>query len=301
VVAATALLRCAPLLLAGLAVTAGLGLARGKRRLSPRAVAILVVLAGLAVLAAGYEAGWRGAWDARCGSLLGDDLELPPDGFGAGVAGAGAGPLLVVGAGGAGGEEDGAKPADIPHARTHGGRLLLAADRRLAVGRLEETLRDCGRAGWHRFGLLLRPAGQDACIRQRRVAGVCLDRHPARLPHLPFETSHLGRRMRPPPGVVANLVVEPDRVEISFAGFGVEADILASLGRVLPDRHGEPDLAGLLDALAEAKRHHPDSTTMLILAHPELVVAKLCDLMGRIRTAGATPAFPVVRLGPLLR
>lgn len=297
VVAATAMLRCAPLLVLALLATAGLGLRHQGRRVGRGAVATAVVLAALGALAAGYEAGWRAGWDRRCGPLLPDDLQLPGVPVATREPAPGSAPVLVIGR-----EQPSAKadPDRIPPAGGRDGRLLLAADRRLAVGRLEAVLRAAGRAGWHRFGLLVHPVGRGR-LGQERLYGVFLDQHPARLRHVPFAITRFGRRMGPPPGVVANLVVESDRMEITFGGFGVEAEVLASLGRVLPDRHGRRDLAGLLEVLTEAKRRFPASTTLLILPHPSLEVAAVARLLSAVGAAGTAPPFARVRLAPLVR
>ena len=175
------------------------------------------------------------------------------------------------------------------------------ADSRLRFERLYSFLRAAGVAGWYRFNLVVRPPLGDRCTGELRLYGVCLSEHFSFFRAIPFEIAHFAGNMKPSGGVTANLIVEPDRMEVSFVGFGVSAEELDSLAATLPDRLGTRDAAGLIEALLKARKRFEDSRTLILLPHDGMTTREIVSLLDRIHKKGRAASFPHVIISRLLR
>lgn len=289
-VAATALLRLAPSLLAASVMVLVLGFLRFSRGDRRRTLALLVLLVAGSGLYLGHEAGWRSQYSEQCEALIPAELELPettstqvPE----------AGSLLVVDRDNAwldGHHVIEATALELnPLAKAkvdRGDTLNLAVDQRVDFARLGGFLRAAGKKGWHRFQLLTRLPSDDGCRRERRVFGVCLSGLFSSLGAIGFEIPHFaGRTVNPvpaPQGVIANVIVEPDGMEVSFGGFQVPGEVLDSLAAKIPDRLGVRNLAELLQVLTRAKERFPASSRMILVAHDDLQVGDFVKLIAAI-------------------
>ena len=117
----------------------------------------------------------------------------------------------------------------------------------------------------------------------------------------PFEIAHFEGNLKPSKGVTANVIVEKDRIEVSFGGFGVSAEDLDSLATTLPDRLRTRDLAGLAEVLSKAHKRFEDSRTLILLPHDEMTTQQLVSLLDRIRKKGPASPFSQVIISRLLR
>ncbi len=286
VVLATALVRLLPFLSVCALAAVFLRVARFGFVGAKKSIALLVVLLALSGLGAGFELGWRSQYQSRCAVVLPPDLELPrsrSDGA------PGPGPLLVVCEKSAWLEgelvmEGEAPVLDRPETQNAGEEALnLAADSRLRFARLDSFLRAAGAAGWYRFNLVGRPPFGDDCVGERRLYGVCLSEHFSFFRAVPFEIAHLEGSPEPAKGVTANVIVEPDRMEVSFGGFGVSAEELDAAGETLPDRGGTRDLDGLAEVLSSARKRFGDGRTLILLPHDQMTMQELVFMLDRIR------------------
>jgi hypothetical protein len=194
-------------------------------------------------------------------------------------------------------------PVDAPSAG-HRDTLNLAVDRRVGFARLGGFLKASGIEGWRRFLLLTRAPSDDGCGRERRVYGVCLSRLFTSLGATSFEIPHFSRRtttpMPAPQGVVANVIVEPDGLEVSFGGFQVSGEVLDSLAAKIPDRLGVRNLAELAQVLIRAKERFPTSSRMILVAHDDLQVGEFAELIASIH-AKNPDLFPDLMVSRLVR
>jgi hypothetical protein len=303
-VAATALARLTPFLSISVLAAIFLRLGRSGRVYAKKTVTLVVVILVLGGMGAGFELGWHGLYQQRCAVVLPKDLELPK-GLSKGVPGPG--PLLVVSEKAAWLEGELVLEGELPALgqRTDTPRveaLNLAADSRLHFDRLYAFLRAAGVAGWYRFNLVVRPPLGQRCTQELRLYGVCLSEHFSYFKAVPFEIAHFeGNLKKKQEGVTANLIVEPDRMEVSFGGFGVSTEELDSLGTTLPDRLGTRDTAGLADALLKARERFEDSRTLILLPHDGMTAQKLVSLLDNIRKKGSAAPFPQIIISRLLR
>jgi hypothetical protein len=299
VVAATGLARMLGFLSVSVLAAIILRLGRSGLLYARKTIGLLLVLLVLGGTGAGFELGWRSQYQERCAVALPADVQLPRS---RSAGSPGAGPLLVVSEKAAwlNGELvlEGDVPAlgqqsDVPKPEA----LNLAADSRLLFLRLYAFLRAAGVAGWYQFRLLVRPPMEERCAGERRLYGVCLSEHISFLRAVPFEIAHFEGNLKPSGGVTANVIVERDRLEISFGGFGVSAEVLDSMAATLPNRLGARDTVGLMELLQKAKESHEESRTLILLPHDEMTTKELVALMERIRGS----AFENVIISRLLR
>ena len=303
-VAATALARLTPFLSISVLAAIFLRLGRSGRVYAKKTITLVVVLLALAGMGAGFELGWRSQYQERCGVVLPKDLELPKS-----LAGGtpGPGPLLVVAEKSAWIEGELVLEGELPALGQRTGTpreeaLNLAADSRLLFSRLYTFLRAAGVAGWYRFNLVVRPPLEKRCAAELRLYGACLSEHFSYFRAVPFEIAHFeGNLKKPQGGVTANLIVEPDRMEVSFGGFGVSAEELDSLAKKLPDRLGTKDTAGLMNVLENACKRFEASRTLILLPHDKMTTRKLVSLLDQIRPKDAAAPFPRVIISRLLR
>jgi len=303
-VAATALARLAPFLSVSVLAAIFLRLGRTGRVHAKKTITLVVALLVLAGLGAGFELGWRNQYQERCAVVLPKDLELPTGGA---RGTPGPGPLLVVAEKSAWLEGELVLEGELPALgkRTDTPReeaLNLAADSRLHFDRLYTFLRAAGVAGWYRFNVVVRPPLEKRCAAELRLYGACLSEHFSYFRAVPFEIAHFeGNLKKPQGGVTANLIAEPDRMEVSFGGFGVSAEDLDALGATLPDRLGKRDTSGLLEVLQKAHKRFGASRTLILLPHDQMTTQKLVALLDWIGEQGPLAPFPEVVLSRLLR
>ena len=304
VVAATSLVRLLPFLLVSILAAFILQVTGPGRLYAKKSAGLLLVLLALCGLGAGFELGWRSQYQQRCAVVLPDGLDLPA---GRSADTPGPGPLLVISKKAAWLEGELVLEGEIPALgeRTATPReeaLNLAADSRLGFERLYTFLRAAGVAGWYRFNLVVRPPLKKRCIAERRLFGVCLSEHFSYFKALPFEIAHFeGNLKKPPEGVTANLIVEPDRMEVSFGGFGVSIEELDSLAATLPDRLGARDTSGLVKVLEAARRRFKESRTLILLPHDQMTTREVASLLEVVRKKGPDPAFSQIIISRLLR
>jgi hypothetical protein len=303
VVAATALQHLLPFLSILVLAAVFLRVGRFGFAYAKKTIGLLLVLLAILGMGTGFELGWRGQYRERCVLVLPADLELPVS---QSTGGPGPGPLLMVSEKSAWLEEKLVLEGEVPvlGRRTDTPReeaLNLAADSRLRFERLYTFLRAAGVAGWRRFHLVVRPPVEKRCTGELRLYGVCLSKHFSFFRAIPFEIAHFEGNLKPSGGVTANLIVEKDRMEISFGGFGVSAEDLDSLAATLPDRLKTRDLAGLSEALSKAHARFEDSRTLILLPHDGMTTQKLVFLLDRIRKQGPVSAFPHIIISRLLR
>ena len=299
VVAATALQRLLPFLSISVLAAIFLRVARSGKK----TIGLLLVLLAILGMGIGFELGWRSQYQERCAVVLPDDLELPAS---QSTGAPGPGLLLVVSEKSAWLEGELVLEGEVPvlGQRTDTPReeaLNLAADSRLRFGRLYSFLRAAGVAGWYRFHLVGRPPAGERCTGELRLYGVCLSEHFSFFRTVPFEIAHFEGNLKPSKGVTANVIVEKDRIEVSFGGFGVSAEDLDSLALTLPDRLKTRDLAGLTEVLKKARKRFKDSRTLILLPHDEMTTQQLVSLLDRIREKGPASPFSRVIISRILR
>jgi hypothetical protein len=301
-VAATALARLTPFLCISVLAAFVLRLGRSGREYAKKTITLVAVMLIPIGMGTGFELGWRGQYQERCAVVLPADLQLPRS-LSSGLPGPG--PLLVVSEKSAWLEGELVLEGELPALgrRTDAPReevLNLAADSRLHFDRMYTFLRAAGVAGWYRFNLVVRPPLIRRCAAEQRLYGVCLSEHFSFFKAVPFEIAHFeGNLSKPEEGVTANIIVEKDRMEVSFGGFGYSAKDLDSLAATLPDRLGARDTAGLIESLQKARERFKDSKTLILLPHDEMTTQKLVSMLDKIRTPGSV--FPRIILSRLLR
>ena len=303
IVAATALARLLPFLSISVLAAAFLRMGSSGFAYAKKTIGLLLVLLALAGMGAGFELGWRNQYQERCALVLPADLQLPTS-QSTGVPAPGT--LLVVSEKSAWLEGELVLEGEVPGLgqRTDTPKneaLNLVADSRLRFERLYSFLRAAGVVGWYRFNLVVRPPLGDRCAGELRLYGVCLSEHFSFFRAIPFEIAHFAGNLKPSGGVTANLIVEPDRMEVSFGGFGVSAEELDSLAATLPDRLGTRDAAGLIEALLKARKRFEDSRTLILLPHDGMTTREIVSLLDRIHKKGRAASFPHVIISRLLR
>ena len=183
----------------------------------------------------------------------------------------------------------------------------LAVDREVRLQRLWGVVETMGRQGICRFKLLAEAATTrgNPCPRDRRLFGFCLENRRLELafsvPCIGKSTPGRGSRSSPPPGVVANLIAEPGRLELSFGGFGIENRALEQMGGEIENVAGGYDLEELIEHLARARREHPESRRLLLAAHEAMMVDDLAALLQASKGHLGMELFPEVVLTPLMR
>ena len=300
-VAATALRWLGPALALVLAVAAGVGLWRGAPAVRRQALGLAGGAGVAAMLAVAMLVELGAAFEERCGGLRAPGLELPEAAGAVPWADAGL-PVLAVLPGGLLLDGEPLDPAGprLPSPAAPEASLLLAIDRGADSGRLLDAMAAAGRAGWGRFGLLLRPPPPAAarCALERRVFGLCLSARVDGLGALSFG----GPDQAAPAGpgrLVANLVVGAADLELEFGGFGpgTAPAELEPLRAVFPREGGLGTLAAALD---RARARFPESrAARVVIEDRGLGVAALAGLLEVVRGGGAR--FPELALADSTR
>jgi hypothetical protein len=303
VVAAAALLRLLPFLSVFALAAVFLRVGHAGFSHSKKTIGLLLVLLAISAMGAGFELGWRNQYRERCAVVLPDGLELPAS---RSTGAPGQGPLLVVSEKSAWLEGELVLEGEVPVLGQRTGTpreeaLNLAADSRLRFERMYTFLRAAGVAGWYRFQLVVRPPAGERCTGEVRLYGVCLSEHFSFFRAIPFEIAHFEGNLKPSGGVTANVIVEKDRMEVSFGGFGVSAADLDSLAASLPNRLGARDLAGLSEVLSKAHARFENSRTLILLPHDEMTTQEVVSLLDQVRKKGPASAFTQVIISWLLR
>jgi len=309
-VAATALVRAGPFLAGALLVTFVIAVRGADSNQRRRIMALGLSLLVLIGLRLGYEVGFRSGHQDSCHIKFPRALDLP---VGKALEESSQDPILALtGAKAWLNSElldiskdtkiEFPKPTDSKNAV-----LRLAVEKQLNFDRLYSFIMSAARSGWCRFRLIARKDfdRQDPCLIEQRLFGVCLQ---SRFGELPFEVPCLGQNVyglgddrKPGKTLTANLIVEPDRMEVTFGGFGHPVEFLDSLGKVLPNRFGVRDLEGLSDVLGEAKIKQTGSQTIILLPYQALSVDELVSILTIIRGSETEKQFSNIVISQLIR
>lgn len=86
-----------------------------------------------------------------------------------------------------------------------------------------------------------------------------------------------------PDSVMANLVVTPDAIELTFSGSNIPESKLDDLAERWPISEGEYPLEELQTALRRAKEQYPESNTVTVLPHDDFQYQDLVDILDHAR------------------
>ena len=106
-----------------------------------------------------------------------------------------------------------------------------------------------------------------------------------------------------PKSVMANLVITPDELKISFSGSGIPKEKLDEMGDSWTINSDDLPLEQLQERLLAAKKAYPESNTVTVLPHDDLEYQRLVTILDKTREhqTGETkegdpkyePIFPV--------
>jgi hypothetical protein len=293
-VTATALVRTSPFLVGVLIVTFVIALRLADSSQRRRVVALGLALLALIGLRFGYEFGFRSGHQERCRMKFPASLDLP---VAQTLEEVGQDPVLTLA--GTRAWYDGelldiskeAKTEFPKPASAKNAVLRLAVGKQLNFDRLYSYLTSAARSGWCRFRLIAQKdfGQQDPCLIDQRLFGVCLQSRfgeiPIEVPCLGHNVYGLGEEQPPGPALTANLIIEPDRMELTFGGFGHSVEFLDSLSKVIPDRFGVRDLEGLRVVFGEVKTKQSGGQTVILLPHQALTVSELVPILDIIKAS----------------
>lgn len=115
-----------------------------------------------------------------------------------------------------------------------------------------------------------------------------------------------------PKTVLANLVVAPDEMRLTFDSVSLDPEELDALGATFPKKGGKYDAPGLAATLSAVKDQYPKSNTLTVIPHEKLVYQELVNILDatRERKTGRLDAkgepefeelFPVTIFSKLVR
>ena len=95
-----------------------------------------------------------------------------------------------------------------------------------------------------------------------------------------------------PTTVAANLLIEPDRLVVTFASTSLTPEELEEIAGRFPNRDGRHDVDALRRHLRQIKSRYPESTTMTVLPHDRLDCQSLVTILDSAREYPIDPDDP---------
>lgn len=86
-----------------------------------------------------------------------------------------------------------------------------------------------------------------------------------------------------PTTVSASLVIEPDRLALSFSSTNMTDEELRDLGAEWPVTDGQMPIKQMQDHLKATKQKYPDSTTLVVLPDGDLPYQQLVEVLDKTR------------------